>query len=239
MNTDVLLNENLVDSDGRREKIFPALSVKNINIEKRQIRVLASSDDLDRHGDRVLPSAFKKRLALFKSNPVILAGHLHRAGDATPTVVGKAVDVWVDGKGLWAVIEFATTPLAEQYWQLYKGGFMRAVSVGFRVIEFRTELEGGRHIDVITEAELLEISLVAVPANPSAIVKGADRKKFFVARKRIEKLTAKRDDSRAAEFAKAFLEGGGDNEIESDFFDTESQESACDVAVSRDFGRFF
>lgn len=224
-----------------REKTFPALAVKSVDIEKRQVRVLASSDDLDRHGDRVLPSAFKKRLHLFKANPVILAAHAHRSNDGSPTVVGKAVNVWVDKAGLWAVIEFAETPLAEQYWKLYQGGFMKAVSVGFRVIEFKTEYEEGRHIDVITEAELYEISCVAVPANPAAVVKGGERKKFFVAQKKLDNIIAKNHHSSPADFAKAFLGDDGFDEIE-----VNDKKSFPDLKKSeikepehRDFARYF
>ncbi len=221
------------------EKNFPALSVKNVDVEKRQIRVLASTDDLDRHGDRVLPSAFKKRLNTFKRNPVILAAHMHRSGDATPTVVGKAVEVWIDKAGLWAVIQFARTPLAEQYWTLYEGGFMKAVSIGFRIIEQESRVENGKSVYVITEAELYEISLVAVPANPSAVVKGKDRKKFFVATKKIEKIEAEKDKNRALDFAKAFL---GDEILvgNNDDIDVEIKSTGRVNYGNRvDFGRFF
>ena len=92
------------------------LSVKSVDVKARQIRVLASSGDLDRHNERVLPEAFRKRLNIFKENPVILACHSHFHDDGSPPVVGKAVKTWIDASGLWCIIEFAKTELAEQYW---------------------------------------------------------------------------------------------------------------------------
>jgi HK97 family phage prohead protease len=162
-----------------------ALCVKSIDTENRQIRVLASSADLDRDREKILPTAFKELLGTYKSNPVFLAAHTHRSDDGSPTVIGKAVKIWFNKKGLWAIIEFAKTELAEKYWQLYRDGFMKAVSIGFMVIEHKDEYdEKHGRIRVITKAELYEISAVAVPANPQALVKSKQRKLDFVMSKR-------------------------------------------------------
>jgi HK97 family phage prohead protease len=169
-------NVNGKNSQNETKQWKQAFSVKAVDVEKRQIRVLASTPDLDRDNERVLPQAFKKRLDVYKNNPVILAGHQHRLDDGTPSVVGKAVNIWIDDAGLWAVIEFAKTKLAEEYWHLYSNGFMKAVSIGFAPLAWRDIVEDGKRVRVIEEVELFEISLVAIPANPQALSKSQQRK---------------------------------------------------------------
>jgi HK97 family phage prohead protease len=164
-----------------------AFRVKSIDVQKRQIRVLASSADLDRDKERILPTAFKERLSIYQSNPVVIAAHSHRLSDGKPSVIGRAVSVWVDKESLWAVIEFAQTELAEQYWQLYRDGYMKAVSIGFIPLEWMDEKdEKLGYIRTHTKVELLEISCVSVPSNPQALTRSQQRKLNFVNSKRAE-----------------------------------------------------
>ncbi|MFH1614924.1 MAG: HK97 family phage prohead protease [Planctomycetota bacterium] len=163
--------------------------------EKRQIRFLASTGDTDRDGEIILPSAFKADLNIFMSNPVFLAAHQHRLSDGTSPVIGKIINAWIDKTGFWVVVEFAQTQLAEEYWQLYRDGYMRAVSIGFIPKEWKdTANEGGRTIRTFTRVELLEISAVAVPSNRAALSKSRQRKADFVDAKRQEKYDLPLDD---------------------------------------------
>lgn len=182
-------------------KFFNA-SEKRIDLEKRTVRVLASDDSLDRDGERVLPSAFKKHLGAYKKNPVVLACHQHTWADGTPPVIGRCTSIWIDKAGLWAIIKFGTSELAEQYWNLYADGTMTAVSVGFGVLksEQRYDSEAGQTVTVITEAELYEISLVAVPSNRSAGVKS------FVEKKKAEKQFAALDYHQRRDLVCAVIE---------------------------------
>lgn len=192
MSREALLTNDLsadAGSHGRTNPDSGLLRAKSASIdaERRQVRVLASNDTLDRDGERILPSAFTESLKTYRQNPVILAGHQHRTDSGASPVVGRSVRVWVDKRGLWAVIEFASTSLGEEYWQLYRDGFMRAVSVGFMVKDFdeRSEIVDGqtRRIRVVTKAELYEISCVSVPANPDALVKSQAKKEFVELKK--------------------------------------------------------
>ncbi len=160
---------------GKAQKHFCALpiSVKSIDEEARAIRVLASSASKDRDGEILLPSAFKQDLPIYLQNPVVLACHTHRTADARPPVVGHCLKVWIDRAGLWAVIKFARTQLAEDYWILYRDGAMRAVSVGFRPLEWHEERIDGEVTRVYDRVELLEISCVPVPSNRDALVRSA------------------------------------------------------------------
>ncbi len=168
-------------------KEITGLHVKQIDNEKRQIRVLASSKDLDRYDEIILPSAFREHLDNYMRNPVVLSAHLPRSSSGEPTIVGRTIKIWIDKTGLWAIIEFAQTDFAEEYWQLYRDGFMKAVSIGFIPIESKEERIDGKQVRIYTQVELLEISLVAVPANPFALVKSKQRKSDFVEGKRVSR----------------------------------------------------
>lgn len=168
-------------------ELFQPFSVKSIDREKRRVRALASTGDLDRDGEVILPTAFEKTLEKYLENPVILAGHKHRLEDGRSPVVGKTVNAWIDKQGLWIIVEFAPTPLGLEYWELYGNGYQRAFSIGFRGIQWSDQKRDGKQIRIWQEVELMEISCVAVPANPAALVKG---RSSFVDRKRAERAAA-------------------------------------------------
>jgi HK97 family phage prohead protease len=165
----------------------PALFLKSIDQEKRQIRVLASSSALDRHGERILPEAFQNSIAVFMQNPCVLAAHSHRLDSGEPPVIGRVVKLWIDRQGLWAIIEFAETELAERYWQLYSRGFMKAVSVGFIPKKGEWQQEENVRLYIHTEVELLEISCVPIPSNPEALVKDTGGRNTWLDQKREER----------------------------------------------------
>jgi HK97 family phage prohead protease len=205
-------------ANGRGVSELPALCVKAIDVERREIRVLASSPTLDRHGEVILPSAFKETIGRFMSNPCVLACHQHRLPDGEPPVIGSVVKLWIDKAGLWAVIRFAETELGESYWVLYRDGHMRAVSVGFIALEWEDKRDGdGTYIRTYTKVELLEISCVPVPSNPEALVKDKGKGNNWLERKKAEREEAKimRDiyaenpdfDAECREFAELLLRG--------------------------------
>lgn len=144
-----------------------------INEAERTIRFVISSDKLDRHGEVVEVAAVAGAIKGFAANPVCLACHNYAGDNGEPTVIGS----WLTDtfKALEHTSEmdlrFAATPLAEQYWQLYKDKHMRAVSIGFRVLEAHTDKVNDRNIYVITKIELYEISCVAVGACRDALAR--------------------------------------------------------------------
>jgi HK97 family phage prohead protease len=131
------------------------------NIEKAEnssYRFLASTSSIDRQGDSIDQSGWE--LKSFKQNPVILWAHRY---DELP--LGKVVDLSITDNGLEADISFASeeaNPKAQQVKKLIDDGILNAVSVGFIGKE--------RNGNIITKAELLEISIVPVPANQEALV---------------------------------------------------------------------
>jgi HK97 family phage prohead protease len=118
-----------------------------------------STDSVDRMGDVVEQQGWM--LESYKSNPVVLWNH-----DYSRPPVGKCVDITIKDGRMTAVTKFADTAFGREVYNLYKGRFMSAFSVGFRPLEWEP-MKGGRGMRY-TKNELLEYSCVPVPANQDA-----------------------------------------------------------------------
>lgn len=154
-----------MDKDNLKQ-VF-GLHIKEVNDEEKSIRFIFSTNDEDRHGDVVDQKGWD--LKQYKENPVVLFAHDH-----WQPAVGQTTEFGLNGEGqLEGVIKFAVEEydFAETLYKLYKGKFMRAVSVGFRNKRFEVDQENDRFI--LLENELHEVSLVNVPANARALAKSA------------------------------------------------------------------
>ena len=147
--------------------------IEETNEENRTITFVLSTENVDRDGDVIRADGWI--LDNYLKNPVVLFAHKY---DELP--VARAEKVWVEDGKLKATARFATekeNSLAENVYQLYKNGYMNAVSVGFIPVEYEEKEEGYE----FTKQELLEFSCVPVPANPEALislaVKGMKREK--------------------------------------------------------------
>lgn len=141
---------------------------------------IMSDATVDRMGDIIEPDGWK--LASFKKNPIALFGH------DSKLPIGNWKNVRVEDGKLKGHLQFAdegTSPLIDTLRKLVDQKIIRAVSVGFKPIKGDPidpdDIWGGWKF---TEQELLECSLVSVPANPAALslAKGlsdADRKILF------------------------------------------------------------
>lgn len=124
------------------------------------IRGMASTMDIDRAGDVILPEAWKNGgLVNFKNNPIILFNHDYN------TPIGKAIEVNVLDKGLEIVVEISKA--AGSVWQLIKDGVLSTFSVGFGIKDADYIRETGGLL--IKDAELYEVSVVTVPCNQAAV----------------------------------------------------------------------
>lgn len=135
----------------------------SINEEQYTLRAVFSTADTDRHGEIVDQKSWI--LDDFEKNPVILFGHDH-----SQPPVGKVIDLMYNQRGdLEGTIKFAAKeyPFANVIWNLYKGGFMRAFSVGFSA--GKVDIVDGTV--VLSQNTLFEISTVSVPANAMALAK--------------------------------------------------------------------
>lgn len=123
---------------------------------EKEFTAVASSAIEDRHGEVIDQSGWD--LKNFKKNPVLLWAHDHYL-----PAIGHATKVWTEGgklmfKGIWS----SATELGRACQQLVQEGTLNSFSVGFMPFE----MDGNTYI----KQELLEISLVNVPANPDAMM---------------------------------------------------------------------
>lgn len=131
------------------------------------LKAIASTAIEDRDGETIQQEGWD--LKNFKKNPVLLWSHDH-----TDLPIGTAKGIKVEGEGKSAKLTFEPvlheiTDKAKAIKQLVEAGIIKTFSVGFRPME----MDG----DTYSSQELLEISLVNVPANPQAVMalKGFDQ----------------------------------------------------------------
>ncbi|MFZ5451467.1 MAG: HK97 family phage prohead protease [Thermodesulfobacteriota bacterium] len=136
---------------------------------ERVLEFIASTAQVDRYGDIIEVEGWE--LDNWLKVPVILYGH-----DYGGFPIGQGISAIKDPlRGLVIQAKFATAqenPEADIAYRLALGGYIRAVSVGFMDLEREPILdnEGNRTGWRFKRAELLEVSLVAVPANPGALI---------------------------------------------------------------------
>ncbi|MEW5911491.1 MAG: HK97 family phage prohead protease [Thermodesulfobacteriota bacterium] len=138
--------------------------------EQRTFWAVASSGSLDRQGDLIEAAGWD--FTNFLKNPVIPWAH-----DYASPPVARALAVKVQGDRLLFQAQF---PRPEEYafadtiYRLYKGGYLKAFSVGFAPLESElvTHQAQGRLVTGTRylKQELYEISCVTLPANPEALV---------------------------------------------------------------------
>ena len=116
----------------------------------------------DRHGDVVEQNW---ELARYRKNPVVIDSHNYGSIDS---ILGRISPLSVKDGKLQGDIEFATmNPRGALAEQMVDGGFLNATSVGFIPKEFNDK-------GTITRSELLEVSMVSVPANYEALAEKSE-----------------------------------------------------------------
>lgn len=157
-----------VSKDNRGLSVEVPVKIKK---EDDVYKVVFSTDAEDRHGD-VVKQNFD--LKSFKKNPVLLDSHNY---GSIEHIIGKVSKI-TQKPSLNGNIEFATmNPKGALAQAMADAGYINATSIGFIPKEF--DDKGN-----ITKSELLEISVVSVPANAQAlfekIVKEVDEVKATV-----------------------------------------------------------
>lgn len=115
----------------------------------------------DRDGDRIFPEGCDAKHA--QKNLPIMFGHDYRA---LPVGTGTGLTItpgkWIDATFRW----LENDQFAERVKNAFDQGILRAASIGFKPLARVPNEFGGFDI---TKWELLEVSLVPVPANPEAV----------------------------------------------------------------------
>lgn len=154
-------------------RAYSLLTVKSVSEDERIIRGVATTPTPDRVGDVVEPLGVK-----FNNPMPLLHQHDHTKPVGTVTFDTPTKDGITFEAKLANVQE--PGPLKDRIdtaWGEVKAGLVRAVSIGFRALEDGVELmrNGGYRFKA---TEVLELSLVTVPANADAtitLVKSIDR----------------------------------------------------------------
>jgi len=165
-----------------------AIEAKTISGDEGVMEFVASTNHVDRAGDIVEQNWDMKS---FRKNPVFLYGHSY-----SDLPVGKIIKLWTEkveskaakspgSRRTMIRVKFVPSeihPFAETVRRLYDGGFLKAVSVGFRPLERgevsaeeRNALGMGQYGQRFTKSELLEVSAVTVPMNAEALSTGVKR----------------------------------------------------------------
>lgn len=149
-----------MDNDDQEEKTKYLEAI----IEKAEdgsFTAIASTNSVDRHGEIVDNNGWD--LKSYKKNPVILWAHDHNE-----PAIGTAKKIWVDGVGKKAKLMIQPvlhdlTDKAKAIKALVDGGVIKTLSVGFKPLESPDGV-------TFTKNELLEVSMVNVPANADAMM---------------------------------------------------------------------
>jgi HK97 family phage prohead protease len=152
-------------TQAERFELITRIKITKSTAGERTITCVASTGSVDRGGDTIDQSGWK--LDSYRKNPVILWAH-----DYTAMPIAKASKVAVENNALVATIVFpevGTSTFSDKAWALVQQGVLNAVSVGFVPLSFEPRQNGGLHF---TSQELLEISIVPVPANSQALLDG-------------------------------------------------------------------
>ena len=175
----MLLTENQINE---LKNLISSFDLKEVN-KWRRFRVVASTEDSDRAWEIIKANWWDYKN--FMKNPVIIANHVYKIEN----IVGKATSIYVMDNQLiieWVFSE--SNPLWKLLADLYDEGMVKTVSVWF-IPKSRDE----SNKRIITSAELLELSFVAVPCNPNAL--SLDQKQLLEENWMIEEINEEKEIS--------------------------------------------
>ena len=144
--------------------------------EGRRMTFVASDETRDSYGT-VLPVS-EWTLERYNNNGIVGYAHnLYGSYDADPDYVIGRGRAYVKGAELLVDIEFepeGTNEIADKVWRKLQFGSLNGVSVGFSAQgahwgEGEEAEDGSKPTLYYTGLELLEVSVVTIPANPNAV----------------------------------------------------------------------
>ncbi len=145
---------------------------ESIDSATRTLRAVITTNDVDRDGEIIEPSAFRKRIDTFLDNPVLLWMHDPRQA---PIGLAKGLEFFDDR--IEADLQFRAegkSQIADEAWGLYEDGTLKTFSIGFRVFEVEESVDektGNPLPPRVTDGELLEVSAISIPSNTNAMAK--------------------------------------------------------------------
>ncbi len=152
-----------------------------VDSDERTVTAIITTSAVDRDHEVLLSKGAD--LENYLKNPVVLWAH-----DYSGTPIARTL--WMKtGRGkITAKLQFADTDKGEEVYQLFKGGFLNAFSIGFlpkadgshhpTPKEIERNPEWASVYRVYDKWELLEFSAVPVPANPEALATAVKAKEL-------------------------------------------------------------
>ena len=173
--------KKLLNSENQIKDI--SFKVKTVDTKNNTVEGVFSAQVEDRQGEIVVQSGWL--LDNYLKNPIVLWAH---KSDEPP--IAKMLEIGVnagtnqlEGKMQFAVSEY---PFAQTIFNLIVGGYQKAFSAGF--INNKYEIDQENDKVYLLENELLEMSVVPVPANQLALAKskGIDVSGYELRKKEME-----------------------------------------------------
>ena len=148
-----------------QNRAYSVLEVKSIDEDKRIIRGIATTPTVDRVGDIIEPEGVQ-----FKNPMPLLWQHKHDQPIGR-TVFGKPTKSGIPFEAEFVhpdeVKSESLKDRLQMAWDSVKTQLVRAVSIGFRPIEYSFMDSGGIRY---SETEVFELSAVTIPANADAVI---------------------------------------------------------------------
>ena len=147
------------------------MEYKNLTVREiadNKVTFIASTATIDRYGDVINQDGWD--LSAYSRNPVVLYNH-----NANSLPIGKGTVYLKDGQLMIDVNFDQNDPDAQKIESKVKGGYISAVSVGFQPLEAKSRADlpkdhyaYGTRGQFFNKQELLEVSVVTIPANNMA-----------------------------------------------------------------------
>lgn len=147
-----------------KQVAYSRLEIKKVSSDKRTFKGVATTPAPDRDGDIVEPMGVK-----FNNPAALLWMHNHQLPIGSVTF-GKATEKGIPFEASIPVIDAPSQLKArvDEAWESVKSGLIRAVSIGFRPLEYSVIEETGGYR--FSSSEVYELSLVSVPAQAEATI---------------------------------------------------------------------
>lgn len=163
------MKKNKTIANKRITKILTGQKIRAVDVDNRTADFIISTDEVDRFGEVVDQNSWQ--LENFKKNPIVLFGHSDQKND----IMGTAPELTTEKDGeisrTIAKVKFAdegTSEGVDTVWKLVKQGILRACSIGFIPHKVHYGDEDEEPV-TLSENELLEFSIVPIPANAGAV----------------------------------------------------------------------
>lgn len=148
--------------------------ISNLSLKKAEegdnflgyVKGFAATDHLDRHDEIITSEALSKGASSLKKNSTVFLNH-----DYNKLPVGKVVESQFVNKSDFSGIEIkvGVSKTADRIWTLIEEGILTSFSIGGRLLDYEIkEMEKGTYVGLIKDMDIVEVSLVGIPANPNA-----------------------------------------------------------------------